>query len=294
MPSRQQAGKLTTDTKLEWCQQVLSALTHVRETLGTCYTDLRPDNVLLSTLDGKEQLILCDFEQRGNWHEYCAPHVLFRQYIENIRSANPNPSDPRLKWLLDRYAHADESSPCYTASETVVQAKNRPWFALSSEQQEAAMIYSFGLFMYAIFEGVSGVRKNIANLWPYDQDIEFPKFKNAPMIVQDLIRRCTVDAPEWAETRDDIAEKLTPPRPKRVVRIGDRLCVEGMTSRGRSTVMDDTIDAAMTWWTTELNRAANFSQVSQQLLMEPRITLKALTAELDKLISCKSKWAGKG
>ncbi|KAM0268545.1 hypothetical protein ACHAQH_009951, partial [Verticillium albo-atrum] len=47
-------------------------------------SDLRPDNVLL---DDKDNVVLCDFEQRGNWHEWSAPEVLFRQYMENIHTA---------------------------------------------------------------------------------------------------------------------------------------------------------------------------------------------------------------
>lgn len=47
--------------------------------------------------------------------------------------------------------------------ETPVQAANRPWFLLPAAAQEKTAVYSAGLFIYTVFEGLSNVRHNIAN-----------------------------------------------------------------------------------------------------------------------------------
>lgn len=239
LPARQRAGQLPTPLKLSWCRQVAAALLHIREAAGTCFADLRPDNVLL---DEDDSIVLCDFEQRGNWHEWCAPEILFRQYVENIRSlVSPG---TRYGPLLDGF-------PCLAS--TPVEAKNAAWFTLSEAAQDKAAVYSLGLFVYVVFEGLSSVRRSIANEWPEDPQVEFPATRYTPDAVMRLVRRCTVDAPEWAEGSGS-------KRQQRVVRIGAVAYPESRLNLepGTAEATDAVLDAALGWWTAELERANEF------------------------------------
>ncbi|KAJ0419073.1 kinase-like domain-containing protein [Aspergillus carlsbadensis] len=252
LPARQRAGTLPNSLKLRWGRQVASALVHLNRA-GTFYSDLRPDNVLL---DSDENAILCDFEQRGNWYEWCAPEVLYRQYAENIRSRLPervinSPFDRMLKRYTD--AHTLATSTCYTSTETPVEARNRAWFALPMIAQEKASVYSLGLLLYTIFEGLSNVKRNVANQFPIEPDVEFPTMRWTPDAIEKIIKRCTSDVPNWQATGLQSGSS-------RVVRVGALLYPEARTDLPRDT--RETFDTVMTsflnFWSIELARAEKF------------------------------------
>ncbi|KAL4965148.1 kinase-like domain-containing protein [Aspergillus stella-maris] len=252
LPARQRAGILSDSVKLRWCRQIASALAHVQQT-GRFYSDLRPDNVLL---DAEGNAILCDFEQRGNWYEWCSPEVLYRQYAENIRSRLPDrvintPYDR----LLDGYAkrHLLSDSTCYTNTESPIEARNRAWFALPQPAQEKAVVYTLGLFIYAVFEGLSNVQRNVANQFPIEPDVEFPTFQRTPETIRDLIKRCTADTPDWH------AAGLQS-EPSRVVRADGLLYPITQTDLERDTprTFGTVMDTLLGFWSTELARAKRF------------------------------------
>jgi serine/threonine protein kinase len=64
LPSRQRTRTLSNEVKLKWSRQAIAAMLHIHESVGSFYSDLRPDNALLDE-DG-DNVVLCDFEQRGN------------------------------------------------------------------------------------------------------------------------------------------------------------------------------------------------------------------------------------
>ncbi|KAK5702416.1 hypothetical protein LTR17_022343 [Elasticomyces elasticus] len=253
LPARARANALPVRQKIEWCIQTTMALIHVHEQGGAFYSDLRPDNVLLSAFrdaDGQcsECIVLCDFEQRGNWHEWCSPEVLYRQYVENIRSCKAALST-RWQRLIDAY------SPASTAPLSPLESKNLAWFSLSPAAQDKAMAFTLGLFIYCIFEGLSNVRVNIANAYSHDPDIEFPAFRRTPAVVQTLIHHCTADAPEWPEN----VHALSPPRVARIIRIHDRLYGAQYQASGCTVdVVEDVLQTGLRWWATEMERAEDF------------------------------------
>jgi len=272
LPARQRAGTLPNHVKLRWCRQVTAALIHLRETAGAFYSDLRPDNVLL-LLDeqGEENVVLCDFEQRGNWHEWCAPEVLFRQYAENIRSSlaafpsgsssSSSSSSAPFARLLAGYAPPWDQED---NSESAVAKANRAWFLLPKAAQEKATVYTLGLFIYTVFEGLSNVRGNIANQWPIDPEVEFPAIRNTPEVVKDLINRCTDGAMEEEEEEDGeeagLEEGGGQRQRTRVVRKGGYLYPEGQLDleQGTAATAAAVVAAALSWWSGELERAERF------------------------------------
>ncbi|CEN60009.1 hypothetical protein ASPCAL02450 [Aspergillus calidoustus] len=252
LPARQRARTLPNSLKLRWGRQVASALVHLNRA-GTFYSDLRPDNVLL---DSEDNAILCDFEQRGNWYEWCAPEILYRQYAENIRSRLPervisSPFDRMLKGYTN--PHTLATSTCYTSAETPIEARNRAWFALPTIAQEKAAVYSLGLLLYTIFEGLSNVQRNVANQFPIEPDLEFPTIRRTPDAVEKIIKQCTSDVPDWQAIGLQSESS-------RVVRVGSLLYPEAQTDLPRDT--RETFDTIMTsflnFWRIELARAEKF------------------------------------
>ncbi|KAL4933685.1 kinase-like domain-containing protein [Aspergillus undulatus] len=252
LPVRQRAGTLAEPTKLRWCRQVASALAHIHQA-GTFYSDLRPDNVLL---DEEENVVLCDFEQRGNWYEWCAPEILYRQYAENIRARLPkrvinSPYDRLLKGYAQLHSLSD--STCYTPAESPIEARNRAWFSLPQASREKAVVYSLGLFIYAVFEGLSNVQCNVANQFPIEPEVEFPTFRRTPEAIRKLIKQCTTDTPDW------LAAGLQS-EPSRVVRLNGLLYPKTQTDLERDTqqTFDTVMDTLLNFWGTELARAEMF------------------------------------
>ena len=233
-----------------------------------------------SDRDGRstEHAVLCDFEQRGNWHEWCAPEVLYRQYAVNLQNFSRIGTVPeRWQMLIGAYL------PYSRTRSSAIEAKNTAWFSLSPASQEKAMVYSLGLFIYCVFEGVSNLRVNIANAYRHDPDIEFPEFRRAPADIRELVRRCTIDSPDWPENRDT----LLPPRSSRVIRIHDKLYGARYQSSGcLGNVVEDVVETGLVWWTTELERAENFLKTEMWATQEfgrERPLLREVLLDLEQL-----------
>ncbi|KAL4911527.1 hypothetical protein BDW74DRAFT_9169 [Aspergillus multicolor] len=252
LPVRQRSTILSDSVKLRWCRQVASALSHLHE-VGAFYSDLRPDNVLL---DAEENAVLCDFEQRGNWYEWSAPEIRYRQYAENIRARLPDRiiNSPYDR-LLRGYAcsHSLSTSACYTAAESPIEGRNRAWFALPPSAREKATVYSLGLFIYCVFEGLSSVQRNVANQFPFEPEVEFPTYRRTPEEVRKIIQHCMGVTPVW-HTIGKQSEST------RVVRVNGLLYPETQTdlepdTRASFNVVMETL---VNFWGTELMQAEKF------------------------------------
>lgn len=257
LPARVRNGTLSLSQRLIWCKEVTSALIHITKQSSTFFSELRPDNVLLSwtplssgNISGtmtrtvtdsskyRESVLLCDFEQRGNWHEWCSLEILYCQYAENLRSSRTMALGDRWYGMIEKYSSrfrevAAKKSASDLFDENFVQAKNRAWFSLSHESQEKAQVYSLGLFIYCVFEGLSSVRSSIANSYPIDPDLEFPEMRRTPPAIQELIKKSTIDALEWQEAsgKNYCTEMHSAGSPrlywaKRVIRTRDKLYPE--------------------------------------------------------------------
>lgn len=294
LPVETASGTLTFMQRLNWSRQIVSALIHIREVTGTFYSDLRPDNVLLSKIEthGRDDVILCDLEQRGNWHEWCAPEILYRMYAENLRA---HPSSAARGYLpQELIAKHLQNNIFSNHTETQIfktgpHGGNPAWFSLSSSAQEKAQVYSLGLLLYCIFEGVSNPRVSLANAWPCDPDVEFPEFRRTPDIIRHCIRQCTVDAPEW-ESEDE----RSPMKPSvhsglgRVTRVDGRLypARRGDTDRDASHIADAVLATAKAWWENELRRTKRFFENEDWRtghMGKERLTLREVLAMLDRV-----------
>jgi serine/threonine protein kinase len=68
----QTGGKPLRQTQMKWMRQILSALRHIHAREGAYYSDLRPDNIVLS--DGGDA-VLADFEQHGSTERWLHPKL---------------------------------------------------------------------------------------------------------------------------------------------------------------------------------------------------------------------------
>ena len=291
LPAWQRDGSLTLERKIQWCIDVTTALIHIRERCNTFYSDLRPDNVLLDTDGDGQHVVLCDFEQRGNHFEWCPPEILYPKYVESLVSTSRSMQTvipERWLSLVKSYLH---SKPLPEQSPAPVYPEKGPWSTLSGPCQERAQVYTLGLFIYCIFEGLSDVTKGAAYAYLHEPQIEFPQMLHTPPAVQHLIRRCTYEAPEW----NSLLEENPRGRGRhvsstgRVVRRDDKLFAEIPTASA-STSLDGTnvLEVAFQEWSTKLEDARGFFESEEWKTAgygNERPTLREVLAQLDMMKS---------
>jgi len=122
---------------------------------------------------------------------------------------------------------------------------------------ERAMVFTLGIFIYCLFEGLSNPRNSIANAFPFEthHDVEFPEFKRTPTAVRDIIWKCTGDGWQWKHGQRC-----------RIVRVDGKLVIERLR-KGREEnteelmekeVARELLNTGMRWWEEELAKAERF------------------------------------
>ncbi|KAI0139133.1 hypothetical protein F4776DRAFT_618201 [Hypoxylon sp. NC0597] len=257
LPRSVSGDLLPMSQRLSFCIEVTSALIHIKERCGTFYSDLRPDNVLLSSTG---HAIICDFEQRGNHYEWCPPETLPYLYLENLKS----PDGEAKLCSLENWTHIiktllDTEQPPRRHRYLNIEGLssiNRPWLRLDPLQQEKAMVYTLGLFIYAVFEGLSGICRSVSRSYPTEPNLEFPQMRFTPIQVQTIIHRCTNDAPEWGMNQQ--LRKKPSSYVYGLLRHGGYIVpAHGQLMQGDSTeaTIKNTVNTALRWWYDELSWA---------------------------------------
>jgi hypothetical protein len=232
--------------------QICAALVHLIES-GIYCSDLRPDNILLSNLEGSLKAVLIDFEQRGNWPTWSPPEIYNLEYMQQIMMSDIVPdkyknycletldavgSDRTLRTQESEYYHMEGG--CHIA-----------WNTLSCEEQESAMVFLFGKLLWCIFEGIGTVNQ-FDLLWregPETNDIlEFPTFARTPYLIRELILDCTAGAPQHNGGLSA------------VIRRGDQIFRRGDSSSQvkESAYAEEVLNASKSWWQEELARMELF------------------------------------
>ncbi|KAK7928361.1 hypothetical protein PG985_005359 [Apiospora marii] len=283
LPHRRLAGTLRSSQQLTWCKQVAAALDHIHKVHGTFYSDLRPDNVLVSVSHdhGTETAILCDFEQRGNWYEWCPPEVLYVQYAENLRKARYSPEE-ELTWETRIQTFLQDKDQSHT--------RNRAWNSMSHETQEKAMVYCLGLFMYCVFEGQSNVCGNKVNHFTYEPDIEFPTFRRTPPRVKGIIERCTDRGVYQTPMRKHDGADKDIVRP--FVRVGGLLYPDGALHCQTATPSTAcrVLDGVLKYWEQELAHAKDFLKCGHELAKTNGLNRPTLSQVLDELNAAENEF----
>lgn len=244
--------------RLRWARQVLSALSHIRNSPMGFYTDLKPNNILLSASpSGSIDTLLVDFEQRGSWYSWSPPEIYYIEYLEILSTSPLVPLPDRTHYTTILKSHLPSWIPHsrrarYSASSTPSRGGgfSQPWNSLLPREQESAQVFMLGKLLWCLFESV-GFPNSCVTVETFREepsDLSFPAFRRTPTALRDCVRRCTVGAPEWRG------------RLPYVVRVGERLFPRGMSGQGGEGegTAEQTLEAARGWWRDEVREAERF------------------------------------
>jgi hypothetical protein len=229
--SQKMSDSLRLRDQIRWAKQITSTLIFVATTPARFYSELKTDNILLSSKPthlcstpsavdsiaqkGREEesnVILIDWEQMGNWLEMSAPeiHYLeFAMYLAKPTTEGVPDSTRSVCRELVRKHMPDffEAEHIYT---NPTQGYYQPWIALKPWQHEAAMVFSLGMILWCIFEGVPSPKNPLSKTFKQDDLQEFPQFSHrTPPRIRSLIQDCTRGSRSWAVPEFDIVRRGT-------------------------------------------------------------------------------------
>lgn len=182
-------------TKLRWATQIARTMDEIRNGPAGFYSDLKPDNVLVSH-DGLD-LVFIDFEQAGNWDTFLAPEILYARWMEILSQNALVPEAQRTKY--SRLLVTTDGASKKSATAAPGQSFRRRWEFLSPQQREQGMVFAVGKLLWCIFEGVSHTSNSTEERYELPTPIEFPQFSRTPERLRELIRQCTCGASEWTQ-----------------------------------------------------------------------------------------------
>ncbi|KAF9894824.1 hypothetical protein FE257_004445 [Aspergillus nanangensis] len=204
--------------RLKWSRQILSALRHILERGHTYYSELKPDNILLS--HGGE-MVLTDFEQSGNWAHWFPPPIAEPPF--HSPGYYPHRSFATVVEENEEVIAWHESSINPSKMVAGIHYSNRAagyWkdFGLSSAyQQENYMVYLFAKILWCIFEWQThrdsrlwkvGIGSSEADGPGADKKNGlFPAFvgQRTPQQIQHWIWLATRDSPGWEDKQCNCA-----------------------------------------------------------------------------------------
>jgi hypothetical protein len=202
-------------------------LKHVTSTSASFYSELKTDNVLMASPEelhaflpasalhddslGPTNIVLIDWEQMGNWLEMTAPEIHYVEFAVFLAKPTTEGVPEEVREKCRRLV--DQHIPGYfQVSETYTdpaKAYYQPWTALSGWEQESAMIYSLGMIMWCIFEGVPSPKNPLSKIFKTEDEQEFPQFTTrTPQLVRNLIKACTQGHKDWS-TQGKVSKTTT-------------------------------------------------------------------------------------
>jgi len=196
---RNAIGTLHFRDQLRWAQQLTSTLIFINQGPAKFYSELKTDNVLLSTKHDSEDIVFIDFEQAGNWMDFTAPEINCLNCLGRLaKGPDYVPEANRTRYLGLARANGINSIPKETLYSNPENGYFQSWKILSPTEMEAAEVYSLGMMLWCIFERVPCNRNSMSKGWGTDDLHEFPEFRYSPQQMQDLILRCTRGYKSWS------------------------------------------------------------------------------------------------
>ena len=186
--------------KFSWAIQLANILRELLYKHGQFYAELKTENIIVSdSPSGPRSLVLIDYEQNGASNAWSPPEVIHAERIFSLLKGNTDATTcEKYARLLGVLLHDDETSPEHYRN--LDRKAYRVWDAMSTEEADAAMVFMLGKVLYCMFESTSCVTSLLAQSFPVEPDIEFPRFRHTPLLWRELILRCTVGARETVRT----------------------------------------------------------------------------------------------
>ncbi|KAK4461558.1 hypothetical protein QBC42DRAFT_329780 [Cladorrhinum samala] len=266
LPQRRLNGTLQLRHQVGWALDLVKTLIHVKQSPIKFYSDLRPDQLVLSpNPDGSETAVLLDFEQSRNLYNWAPEEIYFLEWIAELGLDDFARTDDLPKEVMSKYSamlkeyltSRGHPFPPPLAGATYDNPPHGwywPWLCSSPAEQESAMVYMLGKVLWCIFEGVQDADIILGRSNPYDGQQRFPHFIRTPPTLQDLIRRCTAGAREWTDG------------PIRIYRRGGRVFPLGKTGLNGELegTLDETKQAIREFWQNEIQEAEQFIAARQR------------------------------
>ncbi|CAM5999990.1 unnamed protein product [Sphagnum balticum] len=131
--------------KLRWCSQITSALININQSPVKFYSELKPDNILMTKSDdGVESVILIDFEQLGNWMDFSPPEVFYIEYLAHLVKAELVPDEEKQHYLQMALEQGVHLSPKESTYSNPLHGYYEPWVSFDDAETEAAEDLSIG------------------------------------------------------------------------------------------------------------------------------------------------------
>ena len=252
----------TLSSQVRWARELTEALMHVRASPTKFYSNLKPNNVLMSptspsslncdpnSLDVK----LIDFEQHTGWYSWSPPEVSYIEYLDYLVSSEITPGTARAHFenLLRSYypAYRPRSRIFYYDASDASETYSPGWTVLSASEQTSAQVYLLGMILWCIFEAQPSLNNfiTVETFREVESRQSFPEFKKTPTVLQALIKKCTAGAREWRGLRQPL------------VRVGHKLYPrDPVTGEPKLEVGSQaTQEVAREWWKQELADAEAF------------------------------------
>jgi serine/threonine protein kinase len=249
--------------QVEWSLQLASALEHIHSQPGMFYSDLKMDNILLRSLNGKKCIVLADFEQSRNLYTWAPPEVFCVECIAELSfpelARNDGLTEQKMvefRDLIKRYFVSRDITLPLRFKNVDYDNPNHgwyyPWLTSTPEEREAGAVYCLGRALWCIFEGVGDTSNVLGRSLPHDPDSEheFPTFTcRTPYAVQEFIKKCTSGAREWTDDG-----------PLGIFRRGGKVYPRGRTGVNGEpfATVEETQKAIKNVWEREIAKAKEF------------------------------------
>jgi hypothetical protein len=190
---------LRLEDQIRWAQQLTSTLIFINKSPVKFYSELKTDNLLLTTSNGREDMVFIDFEQCGTWNEFSPPEINCLRTLEWLaENLGSIPEERRAHYLGLAQLFGVDATPEESIYTNPEKGYFKSWIMLSPSESEAAEVYSLGMTLWCIFEGIPCNRTALQKSWPIEYLQEFPEFRHTPEQFRDLIMACTKGYKSWS------------------------------------------------------------------------------------------------
>ncbi|KAH6714740.1 hypothetical protein BKA61DRAFT_723655 [Leptodontidium sp. MPI-SDFR-AT-0119] len=181
-------GTLLPADQLRWAKDVAKALIHISKSPVKFASDLKMDNIMMTTVDGQETAVLIDFEQGRNTFSWAPTEIYLIEWLAIVATPRAFPQ---------AYATSTPNSSRSIAHREALIFS--PW-----GNPISTIIHLLG----GICHGLLVLRRNrkqamsacLEKSYAGQREARIPDLhQNPPPAIQDLIKRCTEGSREWTE-----------------------------------------------------------------------------------------------
>lgn len=190
-------NSLILQDQVRWALQITRTLIAINNSTARFFSELKPDNLLLSANGNADDIVFIDFEQHNCWHSFSPPEVYYLQFAMRLSKSKKIPENKRVEYarlVHDFIPPTTKGSPLYANPAT---GYSIIWNTLTTSEQESAEVFLLGKAIWCIYEGAKDTRNSVFTAYRYDSGLEFPDFRKTPLKIRTLIKQCTAGCPSW-------------------------------------------------------------------------------------------------